>query len=158
MERGIRRIRRLPAQKRQKQNTKVGLRDQNALHVMIPITAITTLAHLYALQVSPSFQYSAIIITNTGLSFLWHCAEEQNILLAIFDHGLAILWGLTDLSYGYSTGYFYPAFVLNFLVFILDGLTVYTDRDSYELWHSAWHLVSAYKVFVLASLFSASQV
>ncbi len=125
---------------------------------MIPLTALTTLAHLYSLQVSPSFAYSSIILTNTGLSFLWHLTEEQNILIAFLDHGVAMVWALTDLSYGYHTGNLFEAFFLNFLIFILDGLTVYKDRDSYELWHSAWHLVSACKVFVLASLFSSSQV
>lgn len=125
---------------------------------MIPITAITTLAHLYALHVSPDSHYSMIIITNTGLSFLWHSTEEQSLFLAVLDHSLALYWALTDLTYGYRTGHFFEAFVLNVLVFTLDVLTVYKDRFSYELWHSAWHLVSALKVFVLASHFSSSQV
>jgi hypothetical protein len=124
---------------------------------MIPLTALTTLAHLYALQVSPSFAYSTVLITNTGVSFLWHLAEEQNRFLALFDYGLVLIWGFMDLSYGYRTGFFFEAFVSNFFVCILDMLTVYQDRISYEVWHSAWHLVSAYKVFVLASLFSSSQ-
>ena len=84
---------------------------------MIPLTAITTLAHLYALQVSPSFTYSSILITNTGLSFLWHMTDEQNVLIAILDHSVALAWALTDLSYGYRTGHLFEAFFFNVLLF-----------------------------------------
>ncbi len=120
---------------------------------MIPITALTTLAHLYSLQVSPNPFYSTLILSNTGVSFLWHLVEEQNTPLAILDYGIAMVWGFTDLSYGYHSGYFREAFALNFFVFFMDMMSAYTDRDSYVMWHSAWHLVSALKTFVLASLF-----
>ncbi len=125
---------------------------------MFPLTAITTLAHLYALQVSPSTEYSFLIAANTSLSFLWHLSEEKDVVLAIFDHGLALVWGYTDLVYGYRTGHLFETVTLNFLVFALDGLIVYKERDSYVFWHSLWHLFSALKVFALASLFSSSQV
>jgi hypothetical protein len=122
---------------------------------MIPLTALTTLAHLYALQVSPTLFYSGLIVTNTGLSFLWHVTEEQNILLALLDHGVALVWGLTDLSYGYSSGCLFEAFALNFGIVLFEIATQTTNRNSYERWHSVWHLVSACKVFALASLFSS---
>ena len=124
---------------------------------MFLVTAVTTLTHLGALAVSPSWFYSAIIASNTVASFVWHLGSEKSILFGVIDHGIAIVWFLTDLWYGYSLGLLTEVIIMNSFIAFLDALTIF-DRKSYVLWHSLWHLLSALKAYFLALLFSSSQV
>lgn len=122
------------------------------------LTAVTTLAHLAALSVSPSPQYSALIGTNTAISFVWHLGNEQSVLLGIADHGVAVIWYFTDLYYGAETGHVFEVIVLSSVVAVLDAFSVFTGRESYATLHSLWHLISAMKAYYLASLFSSQVI
>ena len=86
---------------------------------------------------------------------MWHLGNEQSVLLGIVDHGVAAVWYFTDMYYGAETGHVFEVIVLSSFVAVLDALTVFGGRDSYAMWHSLWHLISAMKPYYLASLFAA---
>jgi hypothetical protein len=129
---------------------------------MISPTAITTLAHLYAITVSPNPVYSGMILCSTAASFAWHTQPESRLVsqhipfLAIVDYGFAAIWVGSDITYASITGTYIPVFIALGTTGALGLLTEFHhDPKLYEFWHSLWHFVSALRAYFVAYLFSA---
>ena len=114
----------------------------------------TTLPHFLILTLSPSPYYSFIVYTSTSLSVLWHSQPiNHQSLLAVLDNAVGICWGLTDFYYAWHTDSLSLILYLNTFIFFTNIYANYlaTHRGfSYAHAHSIWHLISAFKCFIVA--------
>jgi hypothetical protein len=114
----------------------------------------TTLPHFLILTISPRPFYSFIVFTSTSLSVLWHSQPmNHQSLLALLDNSVGIVWGLTDFYFAWNTDSFTLIFYLNTFIFLTNVYANYLFLHcgfSYAHAHSIWHLLSAFKSFLVA--------
>jgi hypothetical protein len=122
---------------------------------------LSTLPHLFSIipvakyYRTHTFGYVNTIALSTFFSVLYHLTGESNSLISFLDHLIAVWWFLYDLN----MGYLYtddPVFLKIFFVNILSGLiNAQTPYDeNYEVYHSYWHLLNAFKSFYISWLIS----
>jgi hypothetical protein len=118
------------------------------------LPALTTLTHLFALPLAPTYTYSSLVLASTGVSFIWHWKNKEGESLKHLDYQLAALWGFTDLLLAEQSGHFVNVLLVSSLVAACGMFTETLPVASYDLWHSLWHLLSAaracYVVFLIS--------
>jgi hypothetical protein len=118
----------------------------------------STLPHLFAVCFSPSPLYSGIVVAATAASVAWHAEEEPQNWLAVLDYSLAGAWFAADVAYGWGSFWLPFIVLLNLWIAALHRAAedlVKSKIHSYEISHSAWHLVSAFRAVCIAYLLSA---
>lgn len=98
--------------------------------------------------------YIHIVILSTICSIVYHIYEESNTVINFIDYIFATIWFLYDLYMGYR----YSNTVINILVgnsivFLINIQIPYNTY--YQLNHSIWHCMNAYKCYYVATLISA---
>jgi hypothetical protein len=121
---------------------------RDPLHPLI----LSTLAHLAALEYSPSPLYSYIIVTSTTLSVIWHLYEEPQNLLCAADYFMAAVWFGYDLLMCITTSHRYKIIILNLISIILNVMANYLP--DYVVAHTFWHLFSAVRAINVAYFLS----
>ena len=108
------------------------------------VHAITTLAHLFALQTAPGLGYQTLVILSTLASFVWHSfGGEFSGLLYYLDYGFAGIWFLTDALLGVQTPHFENILFWNCALIMLHHFMT-------GWWLTLWHLFSAAKCMLVA--------
>lgn len=96
----------------------------------------TTLLHLLA--INKDQLYNLLITSATLASVLYH-NDEQNKIISIIDHTIAIIWVIVDMYY------LFPTVFLNILTFIICKLAG-------EKYHGYWHIFNAGKSIIVSYL------
>lgn len=117
---------------------------------------LSTLPHFYSiLPIIPyyrthTFGYIHCILLSTSFSILYHVYEESNTIITALDYFFAFLMFLYDIymGYRYTRIYLYTILGLNTVVF-LTNLYI-PEGNSYILYHSIWHLMSASKSVIVS--------
>jgi hypothetical protein len=115
-----------------------------------------------------TFGYINIIILSTTLSILYHTYDESNKIINFFDYCCAGVWFLYDLHMGYkytnglcenqkmlshnntNKKILYKIILSNSISFFLNNQI--THNTYYQLNHSLWHLINAYKCFYVSNI------
>jgi hypothetical protein len=100
-----------------------------------------------------TYGYINIIILSTTLSILYHTYDESNKIINFFDYCCAGVWFLYDLHMGYkytNKKILYKIILSNSISFFLNNQI--TNDTYYQLNHSLWHLINAYKCFYVSNL------
>ena len=113
---------------------------------------LSTLAHLAALEFSPSPLYSYIIVISTTLSGIWHLYEEPQNLLCVADYFMAAVWFAYDLLMSVTTSHRYKIVFLNLVSMILNVMANY--HPDYVVAYTFWHLFSAVRAIAVAYFLS----
>jgi hypothetical protein len=121
---------------------------RDPLHPLI----LSTLAHLAALEFSPSPLYSYIIVISTTLSVVWHLYEEPQNLLCAADYFMAAVWFAYDTIMSVTTSHRYKIVFLNLICMILNVMANYLPN--YVVAHTFWHLLSATRAIAVAYFLS----
>jgi len=95
-------------------------------------------------------------------SSLWHFTGKEVLWITTLDMALALSWFLFDILYAlaYHTWItFIQVLYLNIVVAVIHMIyesTKNTDRNTYIVHHSLWHILSAAKCLAVASLIQCS--
>jgi hypothetical protein len=119
------------------------------------ILVLTTLTHLLVLPFSPHPYYSALVVTSTAVSALWHyTGAPATSHLGAMDHLLALIWFFADMGFPIDDKIYIEIMILNIAV---GALNPFLSSFDYSYGHSAWHLISALKAIYVANIISTSQ-
>lgn len=102
-----------------------------------------------------TYDYINIILLSTIFSILYHGCKESNSVINFIDYLFAGIWLIFDIymGYAYTNKKILIKIILgNSVVFILNIQISYNVY--YELNHSIWHIINAYKCFYVSSLIS----
>lgn len=127
--------------------------------IVARLTVLTTLLHYLAIpcirnvNLPHRAEYMCFIYLSTTVSVAWHMGGEMYNWIMAIDYLLAILWTLFDFIL--SGPYFWTVFCLNTgILFLNAGVELISQGDyqSYEFYHSVWHVLSALKAMYIANL------
>ncbi len=134
---------------------------------------ISTIPHFFSIlplikYYKYTYGYINIIILSTTLSILYHTYDESNKIINFFDYCFAGIWFLYDLHMGYkytnglcavdntNKKILYKIILSNSISFFLNNQI--THNTYYQLNHSLWHLINAYKCFYVSNLIRISML
>ena len=111
---------------------------------------LSTLPHLLCIlplfygNHAPHIPYISIILLSTTFSTMYHAYNESHPVINALDYTMAFIWFLYDASY-------WDAWILaanagSFLAHSMVPLGA-----SYPYYHSAWHLLNAWKCYYVSS-------
>jgi hypothetical protein len=127
------------------------------------LLALTTLFHLTPLWIPHECFYTIldpypmVVMTATGISFLWHLTNEEGPMLELLDLTFACIWVFLDILYAYtfhSVEELVQVIYLNLVVAIIYRVheAIKIERTAYIYNYSIWHLLSATKCVAIAFL------
>jgi hypothetical protein len=125
------------------------------------LLVLSTLPHFFTIQAltpftthSPWTAYAATVFMSTTASMEWHYNGESEDYRMYMDYSLASLWVLQELVLSlilHHRLFFFSSF-LNLLTLVSNRYITTLDKPSYIMWHSAWHVFSAFKCYIIAAL------
>lgn len=115
------------------------------------VLVLSTLFHFFALFFYFNIIYSLIIFTSTILSILWHLNTSYNKIIGIIDYLFAFIWYCADMYYFYNTSYFTICIFGNMTILLINQ-AIDIFHVNYNLYHSIWHILSAFKAIYFAYL------
>lgn len=100
-----------------------------------------------------TYNYINIIILSTILSIFYHIYKEANHTINFIDYLCAGIWFLYDVHMGYT----YTNKVILSKIVAGNAIVLYINLQIpkdlyYQINHSLWHFISAYKCFYLSNL------
>ena len=117
---------------------------------------LSTLPHFFtAMPLMQYYEYTAghihVILVSTTFSIAYHATAESNDMIRKIDYCLAFLWFLHELYNGYRFTHrsLYKILLSNLVVFLIN---LYTPIQSYQVYHSLWHILSASKSMYVSSI------
>ena len=119
---------------------------------------LSTIPHFLSLVFTfDNFFYSSTIITSTLTSILWHRYKEPTNILLYLDYGSATILSFYEIynSYLINDVLFVIALSANFYILVFNKLVYFLSVErviNYNIWHTIYHLLSAFKTILIAFL------
>jgi len=126
--------------------------------ILYTMLIISTTPHFYSIlplikYYKQVYGYITIIIVSTIFSILYHLYEESNNIITLIDYLCAGTWVLYDIYMAYTDKQILVKVLLaNAGVFVINICIPYNLY--YQLNHSLWHCINAYKCFYVSNLIS----